>query len=172
MRTLPDFLKSFAVVTKATVHWGEMDAFKHVNNVSYFRYHETARIAFFQKMFDMLSNEDKVLGLEFMNATGIGPILAETSIKYKFPIKYPETILIGSTIKANNFISKSEVIQSYGVWALDSQRLACEGIGRLIAFDYGKGKKADSFPSCVNNAFMELSKNNSLSLLSEWTKKE
>ena len=26
------------------IYWGEMDAFNHVNNVTYFRYFETGRI--------------------------------------------------------------------------------------------------------------------------------
>ena len=32
------------------LHWGEMDAFAHMNNVSYFRHFETARIVHFEAM--------------------------------------------------------------------------------------------------------------------------
>ena len=32
------------VSSTVTLHWGEMDAFQHLNNVQYFRHFETARI--------------------------------------------------------------------------------------------------------------------------------
>ena len=36
-------LDGFPVVAHLPLHWGEMDAFGHLNNVVYFRYFETAR---------------------------------------------------------------------------------------------------------------------------------
>jgi len=44
---LPDCLSPFPSVTPIDVAWGDMDAFGHVNNTRYFRYFETARIAYF-----------------------------------------------------------------------------------------------------------------------------
>lgn len=43
----PDAFAGFPVRVGIPVAWGEMDAFGHVNNVVYFRYFESARIAFF-----------------------------------------------------------------------------------------------------------------------------
>jgi acyl-CoA thioester hydrolase len=43
-------LKTFPVIVEIPVAWGEMDALQHVNNVFYFRYFETARIAYFEKL--------------------------------------------------------------------------------------------------------------------------
>ena len=62
-----------------------MDAFQHVNNVVYFRYFETGRIAYFERTVMRSS----------MSTTGIGPILATASCKFKFPLTYPDTVLIG-----------------------------------------------------------------------------
>ncbi len=61
-------LINFPVVIELPLAWGEMDAFQHVNNVAYFRYFESARIAYFSKL-DLLM---------LMNQTGIGPILKST----------------------------------------------------------------------------------------------
>ena len=44
-----EFFEKFAINTKVNEVWGEMDALGHVNNVSYFRYFETARIDFLSK---------------------------------------------------------------------------------------------------------------------------
>ncbi len=48
-KSLHDFLKLFPVVSRVIVHWGEMDAFKHVNNVQYVKYQESARLLYFQR---------------------------------------------------------------------------------------------------------------------------
>ena len=37
---MKELLKTFPVVTKIPVIWGDMDSFQHVNNVIYFRYFE------------------------------------------------------------------------------------------------------------------------------------
>ena len=42
-------LADFPVVVQLPLHWGEMDAFGHLNNVVYFRYFETARIHYFER---------------------------------------------------------------------------------------------------------------------------
>ena len=72
------------------VAWGEMDAFQHVNNVVYFRYFESARIAYSVK-----------IGLHaYREQTGIGPILGSTSCKYKLPLTYPDTVSVGARTTA------------------------------------------------------------------------
>ena len=42
-------LKDFPIVIEIPVAWGEMDAFGHVNNIIYFRYFESARLAYFHQ---------------------------------------------------------------------------------------------------------------------------
>jgi len=61
-------LPGFPVVIEIAVAWGEMDAFRHVNNVASFRYFESARIAYF----------DRLDAMREMERNGCGPILAET----------------------------------------------------------------------------------------------
>lgn len=40
-------LSNYPIVYEQKVAWGDMDAFGHVNNVQYYRYIESARIAYF-----------------------------------------------------------------------------------------------------------------------------
>jgi len=60
-----------------------MDAFKHVNNVVYFRYFEKeTRIVYSEKA-----------GLHaFKERTGVGPILGSTNCRNKLPFTYPDTV--------------------------------------------------------------------------------
>jgi hypothetical protein len=43
-------LAAYPVVVEIPVAWGEMDAFGHLNHTTYFRYMETARIHYFEKL--------------------------------------------------------------------------------------------------------------------------
>ena len=67
------------------VQWGEQDLLGHVNHVTYFRWYELARIAYFLKvgLMDMHKNER------------IGPIQASVANDYRRQIAYPDTVHIG-----------------------------------------------------------------------------
>ncbi len=67
-------LKDFPVITEIKVAWGEMDALQHVNNVVYFRYFETARLDYFNKI-NLLVD---------LQTSQIGPVL-RTQCRYKLP---------------------------------------------------------------------------------------
>ena len=83
---MKELLKTFPVVTKIPVIWGDMDSFKHVNNVIYFRYFESARIQYFE-----------TLGwLKIIEKMGIGPILGSTSCRYRIPLTYPDSVFVGA----------------------------------------------------------------------------
>lgn len=62
---------------RMTMRWGEMDALGHMNNVSYFRYFEKVRIAWFES-----------LNIEYQ-ALGEGPVLGTITCKYLRPAIYP-----------------------------------------------------------------------------------
>ena len=121
--------ESYPVVIEIPVVWGEMDAFQHVNNVVYFRYFESARIAYFGKL-DVM---------DLMNRTGIGPILASTSCRFRAPLTYPDTVLIGA--KVTN-IEQDRFMMNYLVVSTRLQKVAAEGDGLIVAFNYRENKKA------------------------------
>ena len=81
-------LKEFPVITEIKVAWGEMDALQHVNNAVYFRYFETARLDYFHKI-NLLVD---------LQTSHIGPVLSETQCRYKLPVTFPDTLLIGSRV--------------------------------------------------------------------------
>lgn len=78
---------SHSVTLRIPVAWGDMDALGHVNNTIYLRWFESARIAWWEAI--------PTAGR--LQAQGVGPILARTSIDYRRPVKYPDTIEITVT---------------------------------------------------------------------------
>jgi acyl-CoA thioester hydrolase len=62
----------------------------------------------------------------FNNATAIGPILSETYCKFKFPMKYPDKVLVGATIALGD-IHADRYKLSHTVWSLKEQIVVSEG---------------------------------------------
>ena len=77
----PKELAHYPIMHQQPIHWGEMDAFNHLNNVVYYRYAESARIGYLQAlgMFD----------------GSMVTVLAQSSCQYLRPVTYPDTLLLG-----------------------------------------------------------------------------
>lgn len=76
------------------VRWGDMDAFNHVNNASYLRYIEEARVAWFRALVPgALADVD------------CAPILAAATVNYRRPIGWPERLRV--TLFAEKLGTKS-----------------------------------------------------------------
>lgn len=123
-----DLLKNYPVIIQFPVAWGDMDAFGHVNNVMYFKYFESARIAYFEKANIM----------EVMNKTNIGPILKETGCKFKIPLTYPDTISAAARVPK---LEEDRFVMEYCVYSHTHQKIAAEGTGLIVAYDYKEKKK-------------------------------
>jgi len=126
---MEDLLSSYPVVIEVPIAWGDMDAFQHVNNVMYFRYFESARIAYF----DRLEFQDQMV------KTGIGPILANTQCRFKIPLTYPDHVSVGAKV---DLIEKDRFLMKYVVVSHRHRGIAATGEGMLVAFDYRGGRKA------------------------------
>ena len=125
---MEDLLASCPVVIDVPVAWGEMDALKHVNNVVYFRYFESARIAYFEKL----------RFWEFMNQTGVGPILASIQCRFKTPLIYPDTVSVGTRIPK---IEQDRFVMEYRAVSHKSQAIAAEGESVVVSYNYRENKK-------------------------------
>lgn len=135
-------VEGYPIVIKFPVQWGEMDAFRHVNNVVYFRYFENARIAYFEK-FDIIG---------FMKRKGVGPILAETSCRFKMPLTYPDTVLVATKVTA---IEKDRFMMDYRVVSTKHKKVAAEADCVIVTFDYRENKKVP-VPDDLRRLIMEV----------------
>lgn len=141
---MEDALSACTVVMSIPVAWGEMDAMGHINNIIYFRYFESARINYFEKL-DMLA---------YMQETGIGPILASTECRYKFPLHYPDTVIVGAKILS---MEEDRFVMGYEVFSTTHKRIAADGEGVIVAYDYRNNKKVN-IPDTLKARIMEFEK--------------
>jgi acyl-CoA thioester hydrolase len=125
---MKESLADYPIVLDIPVAWGEMDALRHVNNIVYFRYFESARIAYFER-----------LGFwAYMNQTGIGPILASIQCKFKMPLTYPDTVSVGTRIPR---IEQDRFVMEYQAVSHKSHTVAAEGEGVIVSYNYRENKK-------------------------------
>jgi acyl-CoA thioester hydrolase len=125
---MPEILEGYPVTLEVPVAWGEMDAMGHVNNIVYFRYFESARIAYFEKM-----------GLiDYMKETGVGPILATTTCRFRIPLSYPDTVRIGAKVVS---VEEDRFVMHYLVFSRRHGKPAAEGEGVIVPFNYRQGRK-------------------------------
>jgi acyl-CoA thioester hydrolase len=139
-----EVLSACTIVMNIPVAWGEMDAMGHVNNIIYFRYFESVRINYFQKL-DFLS---------YQRDFGIGPILASTECRFKMPLQYPDTVIVGAKVLS---IEEDRFVMGYEVFSTKHQRIAAEGEGVVVTYDYRNNKKVP-IPDALRAKILELEK--------------
>lgn len=133
---MKDLLKGYPVITEIPVAWGEMDALNHVNNVVYFRYLETARIEYFQE----------VALMEEIQHTGIGPVLGETSCRYKLPVTYPDTLYVGSRVSE---LKEDRFTMEYEIVSKKLGAVTTSGTAKVVMFNFKTNNKTILSPSLV-----------------------
>ena len=114
------------------VHWGEMDAFQHLNNVHYLRYFESARVTY-------------IGGSGWMAPAPntIRPILAETQIKYRRQVVFPATLTLQTVT-----IEMREKGCTVGTIFRNGEEIAAEARAVVLSFDY-KLQKTVPMPKAV-----------------------
>lgn len=137
-----ELMNDFPVVTEIPVAWGEMDALQHVNNVVYFRYFETARIDYFHhiNLMDELARDN------------IGPVLSETHSRYKIPVTYPDTLLVGSRVCD---IQSDRFSMEYQIVSKKLGKVTTTGTATVVMFDFNHGSKAQ-LPDNIVSAIRHL----------------
>jgi YbgC/YbaW family acyl-CoA thioester hydrolase len=121
-------LAGYPVIVELPVCWGEMDSYRHVNNVVYFRYFENARLEYFRRLDWHLYEKE----------TGIGPILQSTQARFRRALTYPDTIAVSAravNIEGDRF-TLEHVIVSY-----EQAAVVTEGQGTVVTFHYANGQK-------------------------------
>jgi acyl-CoA thioester hydrolase len=139
---MKDLLAKYPVVIEFPVAWGEMDALGHVNNIIYFRYFESGRIAYMRK-----------IGFHAALDSGeIGPILGYIDCKFKYPVTFPDTLSVGvrtTQIEDDRFTVEHCVVSH------QAQRVAAIGEGVIVAYDYRAKRKAH-LPEEIKRRIKEL----------------
>jgi acyl-CoA thioester hydrolase len=136
-------LGTWPICIRLPVQWGEMDAFAHVNNVAFLRWFETGRIAYFER----------VGLLTLMERTGQGPILARTTIDYRLPLAWPDTVTVHATVAR---LGTTSFTMGYRVTSeAQGGAIAAEGEGVIVLVDYRGGGKV-ALPDDLRSAILAL----------------
>jgi acyl-CoA thioester hydrolase len=116
------------------IDWSELDLFGHVNNVSFFKYQQAARVAYWER-----------IGLSTLSeGITLGPLLASATVDFRKPLHYPGMVRIEthvSYIRNTSFGLEHRMYDAEG-------NLCAEGRDAVVLFDYSKGEKV-SVPHTV-----------------------
>ena len=122
------------------VRFGDLDANRHLNNVVYLRYFETARISFMRELWPGHDPAE--------SGKAMGMIFAECHINYRSPVAFDEEVAISSWI--------GEVCRSAAQVRFEmhvGERLVAEGYGWLVGFDYAT-QRAAPLPDPLRDALL------------------
>jgi len=135
-------LADYRVTIAQPVQWGEQDPFGHVNHVTYFRWYESARIAY----------ATRVGLMDLHKAEGIGPILASVANDYRRQLSYPDVVRVG--VRATR-IGGASLTLEHKVFSEGQRALAAEGTATLVIFDY-RAQRPTRVPDSIRRAIAEL----------------
>ncbi|WFD36325.1 hypothetical protein MCUN1_003204 [Malassezia cuniculi] len=119
------------------VVWAEHDQFRHVNNVHYLRWFENARMVWLD---DLTYRVSPQMRDDMVNGRNIGIILANTYCRYRRPVTFPDTILIGQAMlpitKPDRFTKK------YIAYSVKERHVAAISEQEGVTYDYERLCKA------------------------------
>jgi acyl-CoA thioester hydrolase len=131
----------FPLQLQLRIDWSEMDLYGHVNNVSYFKYMQAARVNYWETLgLNTLFEEQK-----------LGPILASSTCDFKRPLHYPGHIVISSgveSIGASSFTILHRIFNS-------ANELAAEAKDVIVMFDFNKNVKM-AVPDSIRTQMEEM----------------
>ena len=113
----------FRHLTPVTVHWGDMDALGHVNNVIFFRYVESGRISYFN---ELAGDDPSIWG-------GEGPILADIQCSFVDQLRYPAEIEVAT--RTARLGGKSMTVEA-AIFVKGSNAPAATSQAVVVWFDY------------------------------------
>ena len=117
------------IITKIPVLWGDMDGFGHVNNIIYLKWCETSRIELFRSIWNYkIGNMEEVL-----ERGGIGPILANFNMDYKYPVKYPDEIKIETYL---THIGNSSMGIGHELFSQNNDKLVAKANSVVVMLNY------------------------------------
>ena len=133
--TIPE-KKKFLDSHSVEVRWGDMDALRHVNNTMYFRYMESARVAWLSKIGILLGHKNESF------------VLANTMCNFMIPISYPCRITVDSYItEITN--SRMDIVHQF-INPSDKKEIYAVGLATCVWVNLIKGK-AIALPDSIKN---------------------
>ena len=120
--TVPEVLVQTTLIP---IRWGDMDAYRHVNNTVYFRYMEQARVEWIEDM--------KVP----VRPGGAGPVIINASCTFLIPMNYPGTVEVRTYVGAIGRSSCETIVE---MRIVGDERIFAEGAAKVVWMNTQTGK--------------------------------
>lgn len=122
------------------IDWSELDLFEHVNNVSYFKYIQSARVVFWEHigLMQMHTNER------------LGAMLLKTECEFKKPLFYPGNVYISTGVKTIGNTS----FQLKHILSDDGGDIVAQAEDVIVVYDFNEHKK-QAIPNVVVDKLTE-----------------
>jgi acyl-CoA thioester hydrolase len=140
--TMTDLLTEYPVVVTVPVQWCDMDAYGVVNSTVYFRYFSASRVAYLEKCGFVHSYESH----------RIGAILHSAECRYRQPLRYPDTVLVGTRVTS---VEQDRFTMEHRAVSEQADEIAAEGGAVIVSFDYNVNEKT-SLPEAVRKRIREI----------------
>jgi acyl-CoA thioester hydrolase len=134
-------LSVYPVIHRQAVAWGDMDAFGHVNNVQYYRYMESARIAYLMAL--------NIFDQEILT------VVASSQCKYLKPVFYPDVLHIGARIEE---LRNSAFRMHYVLWSESQNQIIATGEAVMVCVDKVTSGKLN-IPDSIRQKIIQLEEN-------------
>lgn len=128
--------------------WGDLDSFRHLNNVRYVRFIESGRMKYFEELAKSLEPERARAMLE---GRGKSIILKNISVNFKRPVVYPDTLLISHRPHS---LESTRFHLSISIYSYAQQAVIALSEAICVWYDYDALKKCDA-PSDLNTLLHE-----------------
>ncbi|MHC4879082.1 MAG: acyl-CoA thioesterase [Planctomycetota bacterium] len=116
-------LADWPVTISLPIQWGDQDALSHVNNVTFFRWWESARIAYSVKI--GLIRENQV--------ADAGTVLVSIKCDFRQQLTFPDTVHIGSRLKR---VGNSSFEVEHLLISNMQPEICAEAVSTMVYFDF------------------------------------
>lgn len=107
------------------IRWGDMDAYRHVNNTVYFRYMEQVRVEYLES-----------IGYAIV-PTGLSPVIINSSCTFLIPLSYPGLVEVKMFLGAPG---RSSIPSRYELRLQGEDALYATGAAKIVWIDMESGK--------------------------------
>ncbi|KAJ5109120.1 hypothetical protein N7456_005795 [Penicillium angulare] len=131
----------------------------HVNNVTYVRYAETARVNWTRNIGLHIDPSNKTQWLNLVSSRGIGLILRSIKVDYKFPMKSPDKITVYQKLvpdPSSSLSSQSAFQLQVMILSEARQRPAARCHEDIVIYDYKKNQKTPQTPPFIYEQFKNM----------------
>jgi acyl-CoA thioester hydrolase len=129
-------LKNPPALTRLEIRFGDLDPYGHVNNAVYLEFFETIRICYWRVLADMVGIEK----LEAGDVPGARYVIAETTVRYKAPIFFEDTLYGAARMPTVGNRSYAMDFELRTGETFEDGTLAAEGSAAHVFFDPLKNK--------------------------------